>query len=277
MKQNLRFVLTLLLSMVLPLTAMAYDVKVAGVYYNLNKETKTAEVTSGDTEYSGTIFIPNAITNEGVAYTVTKIGDDAFYYNTSLKTVNISNSVTSIGDRAFYYCPSLTAVNMPNSIETIGKWAFSDCSSLQAIKIPNSVISVGELAFFGCSKLTDVSIGNSVTSIGQKAFGRCTSLATVKCEAETPPTCGADVFDGAPIISATLYVPEASLTAYITTDPWSSFSSIMALSAAPTAIEAVQGETDSKGVAPAYRLSGQRVAAPKGGLCISRGKIVIAK
>lgn len=45
-------ILTLLLSTSLPLTAFAYDVKADGIYYNLDTQEKTAEVTSGDNKYS---------------------------------------------------------------------------------------------------------------------------------------------------------------------------------------------------------------------------------
>ena len=48
MKQRFTlFIATLILSVCFPLTALAYDVVVDGIYYNLVEQEKTAEVTSG--------------------------------------------------------------------------------------------------------------------------------------------------------------------------------------------------------------------------------------
>ncbi len=39
-----------------------------------------------------------------------------------------SYSVTTIGDRAFYLCKALTSVDIPNSVTTIGDYAFGYCN-----------------------------------------------------------------------------------------------------------------------------------------------------
>ena len=76
MKRQLLLLTILLIS----LSANAYDAYINGIYYNLNKDAKTAEVTSGDNKYEGEVVIPGTITNEGIDYSVTSIGSDAFYY-----------------------------------------------------------------------------------------------------------------------------------------------------------------------------------------------------
>lgn len=58
--------------LLLPLAAMsanAYDAFMDGIYYNLNSETKQAEVTEGDTKYEGEVTIPNAIFYNETTYT----------------------------------------------------------------------------------------------------------------------------------------------------------------------------------------------------------------
>ena len=99
------FLFSLILSVVFSTSASAYDVKIDGIYYNLNSEGKTAEVTTKwDDNYSGEVIIPSSITVEGQEYTVASIGGYAFKNCSGLTSVTIPNSVTSIGQDAFYYC-----------------------------------------------------------------------------------------------------------------------------------------------------------------------------
>jgi len=52
----------LLLSlMLLPLVGSAQSVEIDGIYYNLNSENKTAEVTSKTPKYTGDIVIPEEV------------------------------------------------------------------------------------------------------------------------------------------------------------------------------------------------------------------------
>ena len=127
MKKLIVFLFSLILSVVFSTSALAYDVKIDGIYYNLISEGKTAEVTSGDEEYSRTVVVPSSITVEGQEYTVTSIGEKAFGYCTGLTSITIPNSVTSIGNSAFYSCSSLTSVTIPNSVTSIGEKVFFGC------------------------------------------------------------------------------------------------------------------------------------------------------
>ena len=208
-------VISLLLSVVMLLSITA------GLNLTANAET------SGDFEYAilddGTaeiigytgsatdLTIPSTLDG----YTVTSIGDWAFYWCTSLIGVTIPDSVTNIGDYAFYKCTNLTNVTIPNSVTSIGESAVSYCISLTEINvdseninyssqdgalynkdktiliqypagnsrtsfiIPNSVTSISWVAFYSCISLTSVTIPNSVTSIGSSAFESCINLTSV--------------------------------------------------------------------------------------------------
>ena len=98
MKQTL---LSFLLAL-LPIVASA--VKVGGIYYNLSSDGNTAEVTTNPYKYSEDVVILESVTYAGIEYSVTSIGESAFYGCSGLTSVTIPNSVTSIGIYAFFGC-----------------------------------------------------------------------------------------------------------------------------------------------------------------------------
>ena len=158
----------------------AYDFQSGDLYYNItsSSEPYTIEVSNAVSSIT-TATIPETITYNSITYSVTSIGDYAFYYCDSLTSVTIPESVTSIGDQAFYNCFSLTSVTIPNSVTSIGRYAFAYCYSLTSITIPESVTSIGDWAFYVCSSLTSITIPNGVTCIGDAAFMACSSLTSI--------------------------------------------------------------------------------------------------
>ena len=220
---------------------------VGGISYSVNTTNKTASVVSNYYgAYSGNIIIPETIIYDNTTYSVTSIGEDAFYgcsgltsaiignsvksigesafdSCSGLTSVTIGNSVESIGEGAFRYCSGLTSVTIPNSVTFIGEDAFSDCSGLTSVTIPNAVISIGYGAFSDCSGLTSVTIGNSVTSIGEIAFYGCSGLTKLVSLAIEPPVCGYQVFEGVDKTACRLFVPEESVNKYKTADQWEEF------------------------------------------------------
>ena len=131
------------------------------------------------------------------------IGNVAFGWCRSLKSINIPNSVTNIGDSVFIDCNSLTKIKIPSSVVYVNGYTFlgwngdlhneskafiyehqvlfnKDKTTLIAYRskeknyiIPNSVTNIGNAAFSGCSSLTRINIPNSVTNIGNEAFECC--------------------------------------------------------------------------------------------------------
>ena len=192
------------------LSAWAYDVELDGIFYNLDKENKTASVASYS--YKGAVVIPETISVDGKAYTVTCLGENCFFGCWGLKSITIPNSVTRIGEYCFSSCGGLesivvesgntvydsrencnaiieTATNtmlsgcrnttIPNSVTSLGDGCFSGCSGLTSITIPSSVTSLGDGCFSGCSRLTSITIPNSVTSLGEYCFSDCSGLTSI--------------------------------------------------------------------------------------------------
>ena len=177
----------LLLALLLPVTATAYDFEVDGIYYDINgNEASVTYKTSNFNSYSGDVTIPSTVTYNGVTYSVVSIGQRAFQKCVDLTSVTIPNSVTVIGYWAFYYCSSLTTMTIPNSVTAIGDEAFYNCRSLTSVTIPNSVISIGENAFAGCENLTSLTIPSSVTYIGGAVFLWCSGLESITVDSENP-------------------------------------------------------------------------------------------
>lgn len=184
---------------------------------------------------------------------VTYLGDDCFGNCISLKSIEIPSSVTSLGDNCFEGCISLSSISIPSTVTSLGDWCFSYCESLKSIDIPSSVTSLGEKCFFYCNSLASIDIPASVTSLGNWCFSECSSLVSISipalvtivgdgcfhacsslkvmfCRIENPPVPVVKEFGFFPAVTignSTLYVPEASLSQYQSTEPWSGFGTIL--------------------------------------------------
>ncbi len=189
--------------MLLPLMASADAIEINGIYYNLNAEDKTAEVTQNPNKYSSEVTIPNSVTYGEVIYSVTSIGEYAFDGCIGLTSVTIPNSVTSILFGAFESFSSLTSLTIPNSVASVRFHAFDgtawynnqpdglvyagscvykykgEMPENTDITIKEGTTEIGDQTFKGCSGLKSVTIPNSVTSIGNSAFYGCSSLTSV--------------------------------------------------------------------------------------------------
>ena len=144
------------------------------------------------TNYDYDIDIPETLDDK---YTVTAIGNYAFYSLMQLGEVTIPQSVTSIGDHAFELCKYMTSVTINDAATSIGDSAFQQCEELETLKLGEHITTIGKDAFFDCNVLDNVTIPDSVTSIGDSAFGLCWQLKTLSL-GKNIETIGDDNFVG---------------------------------------------------------------------------------
>ena len=159
----------------------SYDFEVNGIYYIITGP-NTASVTYKDTDYnsySGNVTIPTTVTHNGITYTVTAIGRNAFRICSDLTGVSIPSTVTMIDYSAFYKCTSLTSVVIPNSVTELGEFCFMSCSALQTVTIGNGITSIPRQCFTYCSSLHTISWPSTITEIGHYAFYNCESLGSL--------------------------------------------------------------------------------------------------
>ena len=181
-------------------------VKIGDYYYNLDSNSKTAEVTKDSYVpdcYSAltAVNIPSSVTYNSVNYNVTSIGNSAFMECRNITSVIIPNSVTSIGDWAFLNCWNMTSLTISSSVVSIGSDAFL-CQSA------NMIFNITEIHYTGsieewCSNtclqsclaggssntgyslyindinVVDLTIPNTITSLGDYAFEKCSGLRSV--------------------------------------------------------------------------------------------------
>lgn len=167
------------------------------------------------------IKIPEKIHEKSGDYTVTAIGNRAFYCCSDLTEVTIPQSVTSIGDYAFGECIHLKKLsfgeksfgeNIETNIQTIGNYAFNHCNDLESVTIPQSVTSIGREAFRFCNKMESLAINGAIESMGIGAFAGCISLKTLSL-GENIKMIGNSAFDSCTNIDLTnVTIPEKVTT-----------------------------------------------------------------
>ena len=226
------------------LSAAAYSFESAGIYYNITGD-NTVEVTYSDRNnntYSGSVSIPETVTNNGTEYSVTTIGESAFKgsavtsvsmpegitsidYNAfsgcqNLETVALPESLTIFGFRAFESCKLLKTIKIPSGVTAIPGSCFYCCSSLESVTIPEGVMTIGQYAFLGCN-LKELTLPSTVTMIGSRAFVSNNRFQSITCNATTPPSLGENAFNHN--ISTTVKVPLSSIAAYRQAEGWKVF------------------------------------------------------
>ena len=150
------------------LSAWAYDVKLDGIFYNLDKENKTASVASYS-YYKGAVVIPETISVDGKAYTVTSLGENCFSGCWGLTSITIPNSVTSLGGYCFDCCLGLTEVHANRETPpATGYDIFHTCISLQTIYVPTGASANYAINPWNAYKIVEEDVLSGITAVTVK-------------------------------------------------------------------------------------------------------------
>lgn len=109
---------------------------------------------------------------------LSKVSDNLFDGNGSLKYVSVPDGITEIGLSAFSGCKSLESIKIPDCVKEIGRGAFANCTSLKSINLPDGMTRIDSYLLQYCKSLTDLDIPASITAIGDCAF-RGTGLGSI--------------------------------------------------------------------------------------------------
>lgn len=140
-----------------------------------------------------------ALNSINIPQGVTIIGVSAFAGNTNMIIEDLSlPNLTSLGGNSFWGTKIKKVSNL-GSITTLAGGAntdgpFNSCPDLRSVRLPVTLTSIGDLVFYGCT------------------------LDELIMDATTPPTLGS--FRGT---INTIYVPDASVTAYREATNWSAY------------------------------------------------------
>jgi hypothetical protein len=205
-------------------------VTVDDIAYKIDTDALTAEVTypnaskpgDGDGEessYTGAITIPASITVEETDYTVTEIGERAFY-------------------RA-----AITSISLPEGLLTIGKKALYK-SKITTLIVPNSVSKLGDECVEKCSELSTITLGSNIANNkwGAWVFWRSSGAYDVYMICDTKPELyDNQTFDDSH--ASTIHVPAAVYDEYVADAKWNIYTIITELGV----VDGIKYLKDSRG------------------------------
>ena len=144
-------ILALSAALCFPLVTEAQYFEADGIVYGITSEAEhTVEVWPYyallDNPYSGAVTIPSSVEHDGMAYTVTALGDEAFSDCTGITALTLPPCIRHIGPYCFYNT-SFTTMQLPDSLRTIADHAFL-YSSVTALHLPACFEEYGECAFW---------------------------------------------------------------------------------------------------------------------------------
>ncbi len=163
-------------------------------WYGYMNKIQNLVIEPGVTTIGSNAFLAAPITELTTPATITKIGEDAFSYCNTLKSITINGYFCEIDEMAFREIDAVLYSITLNGVKTVGESAFYETDSkelnlvyvekidssafelnetVEEVTIPYSCTYVGYAAFSSCDNLKKVIFENPNTEIAYGAFGSC--------------------------------------------------------------------------------------------------------
>lgn len=148
---------TLIVFLLVCICVSAEDIVIDSIGYSvISMDSRTLAV-SKVYKKAPIVSIPAIVSVHGRDFSVTRIGEKAFY-DLKIKKVELPETIEEIYASAFGGCFNLTSINLPHSVKSIGEYAFHDCKKLHSIKLPKSLIEIERSIFSWCEGITELNI-----------------------------------------------------------------------------------------------------------------------
>ena len=197
--------------------------------FTFNADSTASVKAYDDATINGGIVIPTlAMGSNGSTYTVNKVEDNGFAYQSDLNSVIFPDSIRVIGESAFastglgdvilndgletisyqaFYQSDITFVYIPASVTSLQAEAFYQCTNLASVTIdPSSALTTISEYVFQETAINNFVIPNSVTEIKAGAFFACANLTNITIP-ENVTTIGSFAFQYSGLTSATFEDP----------------------------------------------------------------------
>lgn len=116
------------------------------------------------------VVIPSTVTYNGIEFSVTAIGRNAFSGIESIRSVSIPTSVKEIESQAFNQC-SLENFTWPGWITTIREDMFTNSKKLKSITISEGVTTLENYCFYYATGIEYISFPSTLKEIGNSFCG----------------------------------------------------------------------------------------------------------
>ena len=179
-------------------TAEAREVQDGSLWFKVNPDSRTATVTHCDIASSAaTVEIPATITYAHRTFTVTEIGNIAFYNrkiasvklperlkkicnaafaDTDISALEFPASLTELDEGALCGMPRLKSITIPGTVKNIPHLLLANNKSLTTAVLPQNVNEMGKGVFIDCTALTSVTLPQNITALPESTFENCKSL-----------------------------------------------------------------------------------------------------
>ena len=129
----------------------------------------TAEITGYQGKTDGDLLIPNSIDG----YTVTSIGENAFFHKTFHDKLILPETVEVIKEYAFAECGFTGSLAIPDGVTEIEREAFERNKFTGELKLPNSLEKIDDCAFMYSGFTGDLILPDSLKELGSVVFTDC--------------------------------------------------------------------------------------------------------